>query len=94
MCWLLSSRCAPASRTRRPRNPRFAPEALERRLSPSLVGTPAPAVEVAPPDPPPIAETPTEPEPEPQPEPEPEPEDPSLPPVDDPEPPVEPGFPG
>jgi hypothetical protein len=72
-------------RTRRPRNPRFAPEVLERRLSPVATEVPLPPAEISPvlvPDP--------EPEPEPPP---PIPDDPSLPPIPDPLPPIGPIVP-
>lgn len=67
------------------RNPRYAPEFLERRLSPSDLGAIQPPALIAP--------SPA-PEPEPQPEPSSPPTDPSLPPLGDPLPPAGPALPG
>ena len=85
--WSLS---APKTRSRRIRNPRFAPEALERRLSPSTLAldVPVPA-EVSPFVPPTELEDIPFPLPPNYP-----PLDPTLPPLEDPQPPVEPVLPG
>lgn len=74
------------------RNPRYAPEFLERRLHPSSIAGVVPAAEVA------TSDTAPDPRPTPRPRPIPQPEypptDPSLPPLGDPLPPVGPALPG
>lgn len=90
MCLFLGPLCAPKTRSRRIRNPRFAPEALERRLSPSMVVLVVPvAAEVSPVVPPTNLDDIPYPLPPNYP-----PIDPTLPPLEDPQPPVEPVLPG
>ncbi len=86
MCFILGSRSVSKQRSRKIRNPKYAPEWLEKRLSPSALVDALPAVEVSPL----VADQEDPPFPLPDDYP---PSDPTLPPIVHPNPPVEPGLP-